>query len=48
MLDSFKLRSELGWRDRISLAEGIDETINWAKRFNSALSELPLKYIHKA
>jgi len=48
MLDSFKLRSELGWRDRISLAEGIDDTINWAERFSSVLSELPLKYIHKA
>ena len=48
MLDSFKLRSELGWRDRISLAEGIDDTINWAERFSSVLSELPLKYIHRA
>jgi len=48
MLDSFKLRSELGWRDRISLTEGIDDTINWAERYSSALSELPLKYIHKA
>ena len=48
MLDFFKLRSELGWRDRISLAEGIDDTINWAERFSSVLSELPLKYIHKA
>ena len=26
-LDSFKLRTELGWRDTISLAEGIDEVI---------------------
>ncbi|ARN83216.1 GDP-mannose 4,6-dehydratase [Methylocystis bryophila] len=48
MLDSFKLRSELAWRDRISLAEGIDDTIRWAERFASVLSELPLRYIHKA
>ena len=48
MLDSFKLRTELGWRDRISLEEGIDDTIAWAERFGPVLSELPLQYIHKA
>ena len=32
-LDSFKLRSELGWRDRLSLREGIDDVIAWAERF---------------
>ncbi len=48
MLDSFKLRSELGWRDCISLEEGINDTIGWAERFGPALSELPLQYIHKA
>jgi len=48
MLDSFKLRTELGWRDRISLEEGINDTIGWAERFGPVLSELPLQYIHKA
>jgi len=48
MLDSFKLRTELGWRDRISLEEGINDTIAWAERFGPVLSELPLQYIHKA
>jgi dTDP-glucose 4,6-dehydratase len=46
-LDSFKLRSELGWRDRISLVEGIDDVIAWAERFKDALPGLPAKYEHK-
>lgn len=47
MLDSFKIRSELDWRDRISLSEGIADTIAWARRFERALSELPERYVHK-
>jgi dTDP-glucose 4,6-dehydratase len=46
-LDSFKLRSELGWRDRFSLVEGIDDVIAWAERFKDALPGLPAKYEHK-
>jgi dTDP-glucose 4,6-dehydratase len=46
-LDSFKLRTELGWRDRISLAEGVDDVIAWAGRFRDVLSSLPSHYEHK-
>lgn len=46
-LDSVKLRTELGWRDRVSLAEGIDDTIAWMKRFESDLPNLPARYQHK-
>jgi dTDP-glucose 4,6-dehydratase len=48
MLDSFKLRTELGWQDRISLAQGIDATVRWAERFSADLHRLPSKYEHKA
>ena len=48
MLDSFKLRTELGWQDKISLAEGIDDTVRWAERFSSELAKLPSRYVHKA
>ncbi len=47
MLDSFKLRTELGWRDAISLGEGIDDVIAWARRFAADLPELPSRYEHK-
>jgi len=47
MLDSFKLRTELGWRDTISLGEGIDDVIAWARRFAADLPQLPSRYEHK-
>lgn len=46
-LDSSKLRTELGWTDRISLEEGLDETMAWASRFFDELKELPMQYVHK-
>jgi dTDP-glucose 4,6-dehydratase len=46
-LDSFKLRSELGWRDVISLEQGVDDVIAWADRFKDELANLPTKYEHK-
>lgn len=46
-LDSRKLRSRLGWEDRISLEQGIDETIKWVERWLAELKQQPLDYIHK-
>jgi dTDP-glucose 4,6-dehydratase len=46
-LDSSKLRSELGWSDRIALEQGIEETIAWAVRFKDELARLPWDYQHR-
>jgi dTDP-glucose 4,6-dehydratase len=46
-LDSLKLRTELGWRDTISLQQGVDDVIAWAKRFSEDMTKLPSKYEHK-
>ena len=46
-LDSLKLRTELGWRDTISLEQGVDDVIRWAERFSADLTKLPAKYEHK-
>jgi dTDP-glucose 4,6-dehydratase len=46
-LDSSKLRRELGWSDRISLEQGIEETIAWAQEFKDDLVKLPWDYVHK-
>ncbi|WP_413208124.1 GDP-mannose 4,6-dehydratase [Rhodospirillum sp. A1_3_36] len=46
-LDSFKIRTELGWRDSISLENGIADCIAWAKRFEAELPNLPSQYVHK-
>lgn len=47
MLDSHKLRTTLGWRDTISLEQGIDDVIAWAGRFKADLRALPERYEHK-
>ena len=47
MLDSGKIRTELGWSDRITLEAGNDETLKWVKDYRSALEKLPLNYVHK-
>jgi dTDP-glucose 4,6-dehydratase len=47
MLDSSRLRSELGWQDKMSLGEGVDDVIVWAKRFEKDLPTLPSTYVHK-
>ena len=46
-LDSRKLRTELGWRDTISLQQGVDEVIGWAERFAGDMADLPTRYEHK-
>ena len=46
-LDSLQLRTELGWRDTMSLETGIDDVIRWAERFSGDLAKLPAKYNHK-
>lgn len=47
MLDSAKIRRQLGWSDRISLDRGLDETIAWVKKFFDDLKSQPFDYIHK-
>ena len=48
MLDSVKLRTELGWRDTMSLEAGHRRRASrWAERFSSDLANLPAKYEHK-
>ncbi len=46
-LDSYKARRELGWRQTISLNEGIRETANWIDENWEQIRSLPFDYIHK-
>ena len=46
-LDSRKVRSQLGWVDRISLESGLEETLSWIDLNFSLLQNLPNEYIHK-
>ena len=47
LLDSTKARGKLGWKDQISLEQGIEETIAWVKDNLEELKKQPFDYIHK-
>jgi len=47
MLDTTKLRGELGWSETIDLETGVEQTIDWVQRFFDALGEQPKNYIHR-
>ena len=48
MLDSGKLRCELGWADRIDLETGLDDCMEWVDRHLDEMRSLPVEYVHKA
>lgn len=47
LLDSGKLRKELGWSDRIGLEDGLRETIDWVNDNFEELKKQPVEYVHK-
>jgi len=47
LLDSSKAREMLGWKDKISLEQGIEETIKWIKDNLGVLKNQAFDYIHK-
>ena len=46
-LDSTKIRQELGWTDRASLEQGLEDTMAWVDRCIDTLVALPQEYLHK-
>jgi len=47
MLDSSKLRSDLDWKDDVTLDNGLDDCIAWVKSNLSELKQQPFDYVHK-
>jgi len=47
LLDSTKARTTLGWKDSVSLDQGIDGTIAWITNNFEELKKQPFDYIHK-
>ena len=47
IIDSSKVRNELGWTTQIDLDKGLDKVIAWIEENYEELIQLPLKYIHK-
>lgn len=47
LLESSKIRQDLGWSDRVSLDDGLKETLAWVDANLEVLKTLPADYIHK-
>lgn len=47
LLDSTKARNTLGWEDKVTLEEGIDETIRWMTDNFEEIKKQPFEYVHK-
>lgn len=47
LLDSAKIRQELGWSHRVALEDGLCETLQWVDDNLDTLAALPADYIHK-
>jgi len=47
LLDSAKIEKTLGWKDRVSLKQGLEDTIQWVEKNFELLKNQPLDYIHK-
>jgi dTDP-glucose 4,6-dehydratase len=47
LLDSTKLRDELGWSPKVTLDDGLTETLGWLDANLAVLESLPHNYIHK-
>ena len=48
LVDSTKIRKELGWKPSINLEEGLDETIAWAKKYLKELKPLSTEVFFQA
>lgn len=46
-IDSTKARTELGWSPRITLQEGIEQTVTWIQTEFNQITKESLEYIHK-
>ena len=47
LLDSSKAHTSLGWKNEITLENGIEETITWVSDNLEILRNHPSDYIHK-
>ena len=47
LLDSTKIRDQLGWCDQISLETGLQSVYEWFEKFSGALIAMPHQYVHK-
>jgi len=47
VIDSTRARTELGWKPRVSIDEGLAEVVHWVEAGWNEIQSLPLQYIHQ-
>ena len=47
-LDSSKIRYDLGWKDGITLKNGISEVVSWMEKYWEQIKDIKPEYMHKA
>jgi dTDP-glucose 4,6-dehydratase len=47
LLDSDKAKKEFDWQPKVSLEDGIEETIDWVQKNFDDLIKEPMEYLHK-
>jgi len=47
LLDSTRAKEKLQWQDKITLEQGIEETIAWVRDNLEEIKKQPFDYIHK-
>jgi dTDP-glucose 4,6-dehydratase len=47
-MSSAKAEKELDWRPKISLEQGLDQTVQWVRSNIDVIKTLPLEYMHKS
>ncbi len=48
LLDSTRIREELGWQPTVNLQQGLAKTLEWVDQYVPYLQTVPTDYIHKA
>jgi dTDP-glucose 4,6-dehydratase len=47
LLDATKAKKEFNWEPKVSLEDGIEETIDWVQNNLDDLIKEPMEYLHK-
>lgn len=48
VIDSTRIRTELGWKPEITMAEGLQDVVSWVEKNWETIKTLPLEYRHIA
>ena len=46
-LNTAKIRNKTGWKEKISLSDGIEQTIEWIDQNWDKINKMPDQYIHR-